>query len=64
MNSHLRSRQFPLFSYEFPGWKALTCDQQQALEEILSLMLERALHQAMSDVAQAPPTQSTESDHV
>jgi len=62
MNRPLRFEQLPLFPDELLSWKVLSRDRQRALEEVFSLMLERALHQRPSEATQDQPYQPTE-DH-
>ena len=64
MNRPMRFEQLPLFPDELHSWKALSRDRQQALEEIFSLMLERALHQVPSEATQDQPSHPTENHHV
>ena len=64
MNNQLRSRQLTLFSHEFLCWKELARDQQQALEEVLSLMLERSLHHSQPEATQDQQRQIMEKSRV
>jgi TRAP-type C4-dicarboxylate transport system substrate-binding protein len=45
MNRKSSPRQLALFVAELPTWDSLPQDRQQALQEILSLLLEQALSQ-------------------
>ena len=64
MNGQPRSEQLTLFPDEFVSWKALPRDQQQALEEVLSLLLERMLYQVPSGATEDRQHQLTENHHV
>ena len=45
MNRKSSLRQLALFVAELPTWESLPHDRQQAVQEILSLLLEQALAQ-------------------
>lgn len=64
MNRPRRSEQLVLFPGELLSWKELSRHRQQALEEVLSLMLERTLHQVPSEATQDQRHQRRENPHV
>jgi hypothetical protein len=45
MNRKSSPRQLALFLAESPTWESLPHDRQQALQELLSLLLEQAISQ-------------------
>ena len=45
MNRKSSSRQLVLFAAELPTWESLPQDRQQAVQEVLSLLLEQTLSQ-------------------
>ena len=47
MNRESSLRQRALFVTELPTWESLPQDRQQALQELLSLLLEQVLPQEM-----------------
>lgn len=57
MDRQSSSRQLPLFLAELPTWESLPRDRKQALQEVLSLLLEQSLSQqtcSSVDEAQEP----------
>jgi hypothetical protein len=64
MNRPQRPEQLSLFPDELLSWKVLSRDRQQAIEEVLSLVLERALGQGPSEGTRDQQPQHTENHHV
>lgn len=61
MNRTSASRQLVFFEAELPSWESLPPDQQQALQKVLSLLLEQlVLQQTVHDSQK----QSVEKYHV
>ncbi len=64
MNRKSSPRQLALFPAELPTWKSLPHDRQQALQEMLSLLLEQALSQQPCPTVHNPPEPTAEEHHV
>ena len=64
MNRKSSPRQLALFVAELPTWESLPQDRQQALQEILSLLLEQALSQQTCTSDHNPRKRTAEKDHV
>jgi hypothetical protein len=64
MNRKSSLRQLALFVDELPTWKSLPQDRQQAVQEILSLLLEQALSQQKCPVDHKVQNCTREMDHV
>jgi hypothetical protein len=63
MNRKRSPRQLALFLAELPTWESLPQDRQQALQEVLSLLLEQALSQQTRPVHD-PQEPTAEKHHV
>lgn len=57
-------RQLALFSAELLIWESLPQERQQALQEILSLLLEQALSQQTCPTVHNPPEHAPDKNHV
>jgi hypothetical protein len=64
MNRKSSSRQLALFLAELPTWESLPHDRQQALQEMLSLLLEQALSQQTCLLGHNPQERTAEKHHV
>lgn len=64
MNRKSSLRQLALFDAELPTWESLPQDRQQALQEILSLLLEQALLQQTCTVDHNVQICTREKGHV
>lgn len=64
MNRKSSLRQRALFVTELPTWESLPQDRQQALQEILSLLLEQALSQQKCTADHNVQQYTQEKDHV
>lgn len=64
MNRKSRPRQLALFSAELPTWESLPQERQQALQEILSLLLEQAMRQQADPSIDIPQEHAQEQIHV
>jgi len=64
MNRKSSSRQLALFPAESPTWESLPHDRQQALQEVLSLLLEQALSQQTCPSIDDAPETGEEKSHV
>ena len=64
MNRKSSPRQLALFVAELPTWESLPQDRQQAVQGILSLLLEQALSQITSPLEPTAPKNIEEKDRV
>ena len=64
MNRKSSARQLSLFLAELPTWKSLPQDRQQALQEVISLLLEQALSQQPSPPVHQPQEPASEKHDV
>ena len=64
MNRKSPPRQLALFPVELPTWESLPQERQQALQELLSLLLEQALPQQTCPTVQNPQEHAAEKTHV
>ena len=64
MNSKASPRQLDLFPDPLPTWKSLPHERQQALREILSLLLEQALSQQTGPSVEDARETRPEKNHV
>ena len=63
MNRKSSPGQLGLFAAELPTWESLPQDRQQALQEILSLLLEQALSQPTCEPVRNRQRRTAEKDH-
>lgn len=64
MNRNSRPRQLALFPAELPSWESLPQERQQALQEILSLLLEQVMRQQADPSIDIPQEQAREQNYV
>ena len=64
MNRKSSLRQLALFVDELPTWESLPQDQCQAVQEVLSLLLEQALSQQKCAFDHNGQNRTQEKDHV
>ena len=64
MNGKSSPRQLTLFVAELPTWGSLPQDRQQALQGILSLLLEQAISQQTCTSHHTRQKRTAEKDHV
>ena len=64
MNRKSRPRQLALFPAELHTWESLPQERQQALQEILSLLLEQVMRQQADPSVDIPPEHAQEQNHV
>ena len=64
MNRKSSPRQLALFVAELPTWESLPQDRQQALQGILSLLLEQALSRQTCASDPNPQERTLKNDHV
>jgi hypothetical protein len=64
MNRKSSPRQLALFLAELPTWESLPPDRQQALQEVLSLLLEQALSQQPFPPVHHPQEPGSEKQNV
>jgi hypothetical protein len=64
MNGKSSLRQLALFVAELPTWESLPQDRQQAVQEILSLLLEQALSLTTCPEEHCEHKSTQENDHV
>ena len=61
MKTKWKPRQLQLFPGDLVSWETLTEEYQQSVSELLSLLLEQAVHR---QVQQTPITNQEKDDHV
>jgi len=64
MNRNPPSTQLSLFPDELPTWESLSQERQQALQEVLSLLLEQMLQQHTCQPTDDPQKHTVENNHV
>jgi hypothetical protein len=64
MNRKSSPRQLALFPVELLTWEALPQERQQALQEVLSLLLEQLLSQQTRQAVHGQQKHTAENSHV